>query len=386
MPEPTDIGTRLREVRKRRGLSQQNLAASSTVSLSLIRKLEQGEVTDTRMETVRRLAVALRVPTSQLLRRPEPQPHRAPEPWRGLQEAVTAPAVQPDGEPTVTGVAGALAEARAAHADKRLGDAAALLPGALRDAEALDGAEARGLQAQLLQIAGAMLTQTWQLSAAETALERALDAAPDRLRAASTVTTWTWLLTRQGRLAEARALAQRWADDTEPRLSRATPGEIAAWGWLLLQGQAAAIRDNRAGEAADMLRLASAAASVTGQVPLTVERLDPWSPVVVAYKACEKSVILDRPDEVLSAAEQLRGTGAGQVTDYHRHRLDVAKAHVMLRQPGAAVEVLAEVHAAAPEWLAQQRYARDIMADVVERRRTLTPQMRTLADAVGLPV
>jgi transcriptional regulator with XRE-family HTH domain len=44
MPEHTDmhIGTRLREIRKRRGLTQKSLSEASGVSLSLIRKLEQG--------------------------------------------------------------------------------------------------------------------------------------------------------------------------------------------------------------------------------------------------------------------------------------------------------------------------------------------------------
>ncbi|MFE9066082.1 helix-turn-helix domain-containing protein [Streptomyces violaceusniger] len=42
MPEETDIGSSLRKVRKRRGLTQRELATASGVSLSLVRKLEQG--------------------------------------------------------------------------------------------------------------------------------------------------------------------------------------------------------------------------------------------------------------------------------------------------------------------------------------------------------
>ncbi|SNT59761.1 helix-turn-helix domain-containing protein [Actinacidiphila glaucinigra] len=69
MPEEShpDIGARIKEVRKRRGFTQRELAEASGVSLSLVRKLEQGEKTDTRMETARRLAVALHVPTTALL-------------------------------------------------------------------------------------------------------------------------------------------------------------------------------------------------------------------------------------------------------------------------------------------------------------------------------
>jgi len=48
--------------------------------------------------------------------------------------------------------------------------------------------------------------------------------------------------------------------------------------------------------------------------------------------------------------------------------------------------VLADIRRTAPEWFAQQRYAHDIVAGIVQRRRTLTPEMRELADAVRLPL
>jgi hypothetical protein len=47
---------------------------------------------------------------------------------------------------------------------------------------------------------------------------------------------------------------------------------------------------------------------------------------------------------------------------------------------------LQEVWRVAPQWLPQQRYARDILGRIVARRRTLTEPMRTLADVVGMPV
>lgn len=50
------------------------------------------------------------------------------------------------------------------------------------------------------------------------------------------VSTQCWLLLRRGRLAAAQELATQWADEVEPRISRATPAELSAWGWLLLAG------------------------------------------------------------------------------------------------------------------------------------------------------
>ncbi|MET7795626.1 helix-turn-helix domain-containing protein [Streptomyces decoyicus] len=388
MPEHADmhIGTRLREIRKRRSLSQRELSAASGVSVSLIRQLEQGAVAGTRMETARKLASALRVETSSLLERDGMDaPADTAEPWRPLQQAVQVAPVQSAEEPTVQGVAALLPDVRRAYFGNRLTELTGLLAPALRDADALgDSAAARGLRAHLLQIAGSVLTQGHQFDAAETALQRALDDAPDRLRAAGVVTTWSWLLVRQGKLRESRELATRWADDVEPRMSRATPQELAAWGWLLLQASAASLRDNRRGEAADMMRLARSVAVLTGrELPRGRDRLTTWGPATVSYKAAERHIVLDRPDRVLAMA----GAGSQAAsTEYHRHRLDVAKAHLLVRQYGEAVDTLTEIHSAAPEWLANQRYARDIVGDVVERRRTLTPQMRELADALSVPL
>lgn len=384
----THIGTRIREIRKRRGLTQRELSHASGVSLSLIRKLEQGEVQDTRLETAHRLARSLRVPTSRLIHRGDTSPPSVSEPWRPLQRAIEHPAVSPEEEPGLDGLIASLPELRKAYFDNQLADVSALIVPLLREADALgDEPGARSLRAHLLQIAGSVLTQARQFDAAETALSRALDTSTDRLRAASVVTTWTWLLVRQGRLEEARQLSARWADDMEPRLSRATSEELAAWGWLLLQTSAASLRDNRPGEAEDAMRLARAASVLTGrELPRGNARLATWGPVTVAYKKAERGVVLDRPDEVLETASRLEATGQAVSTEYFRHRVDVARAHTMLRQYGEAVDVLSAVHSQAPQWLALQRSARDVMADVIAHRRTLTPEMRSLADAIGVPM
>lgn len=390
MPEITGapIGERLRAVRKRRGISQRELSEASGVSVSLIRKLEQGELQDTRLETARRLAVALRVPTTKLIARESQSQNPAAEPWKPLRRAVEAPTAQPVEEPSIDGIHSSLSAVRAAFFENRMADVSSLLAPLIRDADALEGEGAgRSVRAHLLHIAGSTLTQARQFTSAETALSRALDEAPDRLRAAAVISTWAWLLVRQGRLDESRELAVRWADDLEPRVSRATAEELAAWGWLLMQASSAALRDNRMGESDDAMRMARAVAVMTGrELPRGKSRLATWGPVTVAYKNAERGIVLDRPDSVLKTAEQLKTVGPEVSTEYHRHRLDVAKAHTMLRQYGEAVSVLSTVREQAPEWLAQQRYAQDILGQVISRRRTLTPEMRDLAGAIGLPM
>lgn len=93
-----------------------------------------------------------------------------------------------------------------------------------------------------------------QCDAADLALRRALDDASDRLDTAATVNTLAWLLIRQGRFTGTRALAAEWADDAEPRMSRATMAELSAWGRLLVRLSAAAVRNNQPDGAEDAIR------------------------------------------------------------------------------------------------------------------------------------
>jgi transcriptional regulator with XRE-family HTH domain len=399
MPDHTDmhIGVRLRDVRKRRGLTQHELASESGVSLSLIRKLEQGELKDTRLETARRLAVALRVPTTRLLTRDDtPNPADAPtvDQWEPVRRALASPLPAPEvhEEPTVVGVADALIVARQLFAEDRLAELAVALPPLLRDGDTLaDDPAARGVRVQLMQVTAALLTQTHQYRAAETALERALADAGNELEGAATVNTMCWLLLRQGRLKQAQELAVRWADDLEPRLTRATPAELSAWGGMLLRVSAVAVRDNRLAEAKDALRFARAAAIALGRDMLTgPDLLRTFGPVTVAQLRAEHAAITDQPDQVLKLHGAIpawsKPTAKSSASNRHRHLLDVADAHVKLRDPASSVGILRYIQEAAPEWLPQQRYARDILARVIDRRRTLTPEIRELADAIGVPL
>jgi hypothetical protein len=171
-------------------------------------------------------------------------------------------------------------------------------------------------------------------------------------------------------------------------MSRATPAELSAWGWLLLRASAASIRDNRPGEAEHTLRPAKSAAEFAGrEYAPSGDFLRAFGPVTVAFKQAEYAMVMDRPDQVIQLAESIPMSGLRPTSNnLNRHRLDVANAYAKRRQHPEAVNALQEAWEAAPQWLPNQRYARDILSRIVARRRTLTPQMRTLADAVGLPM
>ncbi|MFE9609317.1 helix-turn-helix domain-containing protein [Streptomyces sp. NPDC006012] len=385
-------GQRVKEVRKRRGLSQRELADASGVSLSAIRKLEQGERESARLETLRKLAHALRVPTMRLAedRNPEDPDAGTTDRWSAVRNALERPPIVlavDDELPTLRGVQAALRETEPLFSGDHFTALSVMLPPLLRDAEAL-GPEGRSVRVRLLQLAGWLMVQTRQFRAAEVALERALDDAADRLESAATVNTLCWLLLRQGELGKAYDLAVKWADETEPRMSRATPGELSTWGWMLLRVSAAAVRNSQPGDAEDALRLATAAAIALGrEYAPENDFLRTFGPTTVKLKAAENAGVIDRPDMVLRIAERVPVFGLRPTSNNrNRHLLDVADAYAKTGNYGDAFGKLEQIKAGSPEWLPNQRYARDVLGRVIKGRRTLTAEMRAMADVVGLPL
>ncbi|MFI9390258.1 helix-turn-helix transcriptional regulator [Streptomyces bauhiniae] len=389
-----NLGERLRDTRKRRGLSQRELSERSGVSLSLIRKLEQGERNDTRLETARQLAHTLKVPTTRLITEhiEAPASVDTANRWAPVHAALAATPNPPEGSPeapTYDGVRDALKAATPLFSTDRFDALRTVLPPLLRDTETLTETDprARPLRARLLELTGWLMTQTRQFDAAEMALERALDDATDHVQTAATINTQCWLLLRRGKLAQARELAVHWADEVEPRMSRATPSELSTWGWLLLRLSAAAIRDNRPGEAEDALRLANSAAVALGQ-ECTPEGdfLRTFGPVTVALKRTENAMVAGQSDKVLSLASRIPANSLKPTSNNrNRHLLDVANAHTQLRQYAEAMDTFQKIRAGSPQWLPNQQYARDVLGRIMSKRRTLTPEMRELADLVQLP-
>jgi transcriptional regulator with XRE-family HTH domain len=388
------LGMRLREARKRRGLTQRELARLSDLSLSLIRKLEQGDYENgLRLDTVHRLAVVLGVQTSYLAAGGDaPGPRReSGSSWDQVKLALDgSDDTGAQDEPTLDGVRAGAAAVDALYRDSRLTEMGALLPPLLRDADALVGTSVDGVQVQaraarsrVRLVAASLMTQAWQFDAAWRTLEGAMDDAPDMLGKMAVASQMCFGLLRQGRLADVRDLAVRWADETEPRLTQATRDELAAWAGLMIWVSSAAARDNLPHLADETIRLARmATAGTSGDF---VPAHTPWhlvGPTMVALARAENAVVTGQPAVTLAIAAQLERRGVA--AQYVRHRLDVASAHASLRQHAEATAVLMQLRSVAPDWLACQRYAADILSDVIRSRRTLSPEMRDLADFMRL--
>lgn len=408
MSQPT-TGEHLARIRRQARLTQEQLAERSGISVETIRKLEQNVRRGARLETLHAFARALNVPTTALIgdtseaaarREPDHRPlsladiRRTLTPARGL----TGPLVTaPDGPPpTVDTVRRRLRDVDAAYHRGDYAAALAAMPRLLDDAQhaAADASEptrarAYTTLAQARYVAAELLTQLRAGDLAYAAVTAALDAtetAGDPVLGALTVKGASWLLLRQGRLAEAEQVAVSTADAIEPRLRRAEPAELAVWGWLLLSGAAAAARDNRPDDAAALLDAAAAAAARLADRPvgdghLTI--LGGFRAARVEMMRVEVAAVAGHAGRVLELAERVQ-TGGAVATSWQRHRLDVAWAHAERSQYGDATGVLLDLRDRAPVWLRHQRYARDIVQSIAERRRrAMSAELAELASAVG---
>lgn len=354
--------------------------------------MERGEVSP-RLETLHKVARVLRVKTTALTdpERPEP-PDAAPvEVWDDVRAALYRPG-PPDAEPAteagVLEVIGSLTAAGGPLATNRYSQVRGILPALVRDAASL-GEDGRCAQARAYNLTAWLLTMTRQWDDAAVAVRLARDAAAGLDDDAAAVNTQLWLMLRQGMIGPAGALAEEWASGHQPSMIRSPVSHLAAFGKVMLYSVNAAVRDNQPGEAEDALKRARAAAVLIGrEVTLDRSTTRTFGPASVEMIAGESAAIQERPERVIAVAGRIPRAGLlhAQSASRLRSGLDVASAHVMLRHPEAAMDTLDSIHAEAPEWLREQRYARD----VVERlkglwKRRRPERYRVLADAVQLP-
>jgi transcriptional regulator with XRE-family HTH domain len=409
MPHTTDNpsalpGDVLRRARLRRGLTQEQLAERSGLSLGVIKKLEGGGTG--RLDTYHALARALNMRTSALLDPAGPHHSRRGDDDKIdlllFRQAITPPvgaigrlAPEVGDEPDLGRLAATARTVATAYHRDDYATVAELLPPLVHSAHATvahydNGAEhttALRVRSDVLQMAGRYLTQVRAYDLAHIALR---DAITDALAiqaldaVAAAVYQQGWLLMRQGRLDEAEQVSVSTAEAVEPRISRASRQALGVWGKLLVHGSAAAARNNRTVEAREMLRMGrTAGAALAGGTAVAESSWGRFDWRTVAFQGIENHLVANRPDMVLRLSERV--SGAGDATFMRRHLLDVAQAHAMLRHRGDALDVLDKLHGETPEWLRHQRMAADTFHEVQRQGGRLTRRERQLAEFFSTP-
>jgi transcriptional regulator with XRE-family HTH domain len=401
------ISERVRNLRMRRGLTQEELAERSGLSTQVIRKLEQGGTC--RMETYHQLARALGVQTVWFVSAAAPEPREAAVDDMVLADMRSAinPPVGLAGKPlygTADGDDPDLERLRQAvssvavkyHADA-YDDLAAMMPSLVRSAhhhvDAYDGGadhrEAVRLRADITGLTGRYLIQIRAHDLALIALHASLRDAlqiEDIPLAAAAVSSQAWAMLRQGRLGEVERLCVDSADEIEPKMSKATPDELSGWGYLLLRAAAAASRNNRASEAREYARAAAAAGTRLGRQHEDLAGHVAFGPVTPALIGPEIELLDGRPDLALELARDIpRDGGVGNTSGWDRHHLDIARAKAQTGDPEKATEIMEGLRSQHPNWLRHQQYGRDVTREILSTRpRRLSESMQNLADFMGV--
>lgn len=398
----TTIGDRLRALREFRDLTQEELAERAEVSVSIIRKLEQGRRQSAHLSTLRALAYALDVELERLLGQPTVTQHQPDDGGLialrdAIQDVGALPGVPTDDiDDDPPSPDEWITSARAATTLYWTGAYSKLagrLPLLLREGQAV-AREARGQDLERVwqqlalayQLAASLATQAGHTSWAFMAVEKQLAAAQrasDPLMEGMGVSTLSWVLLRQGRWEQAQRVAERKADALEPSFRKATKSQLTVYGNLLLAAATPAARRGQRDEAKAMLSTAEAAAVRTGPT-----RLYGTAFGVPDVRTQQVNVALagdePEPDEALQVAGRVDLDAITRPIHRASHRLDVAQAQYQRSDYGGALETLLEVEESQPEWIRYQMLAAATVRDMLEAERRRSGELRGLAARLGV--
>lgn len=394
------LGGRVSQIRRRRSMTQTELADKAGVSVDLVYKLEQGLRDGIRITTLHRLAAALEVPTATFfeveeepvndsealmpLRRllvPGPSGSNADEPdlaVRSLRERLIAltqdyhharyTAVVRNATPLIEDI---LAATVLYEADERV--------------------TAFRMLAHAYIIAASVLIQLSGEDLACEAIRRSMEAADqagDQILRASAVRYYTWAFTRQGRFDDAERVSAEMAAEIEPSITQSSPEHLSVWGRLLTGASAAAARNNRPETAKELLSYASSSAA-----RITNSRMDyakywaAFGPSTVATMEVENAMTVGDAPYALRLAHSVRRTENLPLSNWTRHLLAVAEAQTATRDYPNAIRTVQGVRTLTPEWLKQQRLAGKLVRDLLDAtsvRRAKQSGLADLASFVGV--
>jgi transcriptional regulator with XRE-family HTH domain len=390
------LGENLARIRTARGLTQEELARSSGVSVDTISRLERGTHATARRSTLQALSVALGTDAGRLLGiYPPEQDTAAAEQLRRAVHALDLPDFAEATEVLALGdlhdaASGAWSDYLAGRHTELLAGLPALMVDTRRAVHSLaddHAAEAAGLLATAYRLAAGLSGRLGLVDLAAHAAHRALDTAAyttrPELDEAAALRYLAWVLVRQGDLAEAERIAVRAAKRLDGGLlARPDNDRIGVFGSLLFNAASAAARQGSPSRADDLLRAASAAAARSG-----VDRVDEtgvFGPRVAAMQAVDQAMRTEQPDRAVQLATQVP-EAAGTVPAFWEsgHRLHLAAACADLERWSDVAEHLDAARVLAPQWSRVQPLGRTVVGALVEHRGRRSDRIAELAAHYG---
>jgi transcriptional regulator with XRE-family HTH domain len=377
------LGDRVKELRREQGLDQRGLADVVKRSVSWVSQVERGEIIVSDVGMLQRLALALSVPSRELVelilgdeagelerQRPYVEILRLalaghPAPQAALGMAPPRRLASTDDLPEQVDRAWALVHA---SAFPELGP---LLAALIRDLEARsrrseddNRSEVFSLLADAYQIAAAMLVKVGDVGAGWIAADRAISAGErcgDRalIMAGQLRMGHTFVNSSEDELAlhvlrQAVALAKTLASNADPGLISLT-GACA----LLLS-----VLEARRGNAEDARRHLKVAAGLARR--LGTDRNDhgtEFGPTNVKLHQVAVEVELGNASDALRLAKTVHASGLSAERQA-RFLVDVARAHALRREVAHSVAALTEAEAIAPREVSDSRRVRELLEDL----------------------
>jgi transcriptional regulator with XRE-family HTH domain len=392
------LGRKIAAERRRRGLSQPELARMIDRSVAWVSQVERGVRKVDRMSVLETLAAALDVPLAEL-----------------AAEAPVVAAVTED-PPGASGLRLVLSGAYALRAmlngrhpptlstlrtktrrawdlthAGRYADLTGLLRGLLPDLEAAartvpdsQRAEAFELMAAAYQACSAALAKLGQPEAAWIAADRAMAAAeragnPMLVAAGAFRLVLVFLAARH--YDQAEETARTAADALPSRVDQGDPQAMSLWGALSLQRAVIASRRNDPDTAYDQLERASQVADRLGEGRNDYNT--EFGPANVALHEIAVAVELGDAGRALRVAAAVDTSGLSPERQA-RMLIDVARAHAQRRQVADAVTALRQAEEITPEQVREHDLARQLVADLLTMQDPPSSELRDLAGRLGL--
>ena len=393
------LGRKIAAERRRRGLSQPELARMVDRSVAWVSQVERGVRKVDRMSVLEALATALGVPLAELAAEAPVVAAVTEEPpgagelrlvlsgahvLRAMLGGGRAPAIRT--LRTRTGKAWELTHAGSYSKLTHL--LHALVPdleAAARSAPEDQRAEAFELLATTYQACSAALAKLGEPDVAWIAADRAMAAAErasDPLLVAAGAYRLVFVFIAARQYGQAEETARTTAEALGPMAEEGNPQAMSLWGGLTLQRAVIAARMNDADTAYSQLEQAGRIAVELGEGRNDYNT--EFGPANVGLYEIAIAVELGDAGRALRVAAAV-DTSALSAERRARMLIDVARAHTQRRQISEAVAVLREAEDTTPEQVRGHELVRQLVSDLLTMHEPPSGELRGLARRLSAP-
>jgi transcriptional regulator with XRE-family HTH domain len=395
----TTIGGRIKRARNRRGWTQARLADALGYSVSWVSQAERGALALDRLSVLDRVAEALGVEVVELTG--QPYRHGSPELDSGhngipaLRLALQR-AQMPDyrdGARAPRRLIELRAEITAAEQLRQAADFRTLggimptlvddIAASMRAAEGGQRDELAALLVRVCHIARVTSDLTGHHDLAWTAVDLEVRTAqslgaPAPLAAAIWDLCGVWLHSGGDALRCARTAALDGIDRLEPHVGRDAT-LTAMWGAMHLRAAVASSRLLAHADVHTHLREAARVAPASGNVWQTQ-----FNAPNVALHALETAIELGEPKDALGLAERVPVDAMDSTERKTHYAICRARGLGMAHQDNAALDSLIHAERLAPAHVYNRPMARELVTDLLQRSRPVSPKLRQLARRMAL--